>query len=419
MWFLPTLMALAAFGLSRAMIAVDRGRGDAEPSEWFYGGGADGARAVLTSIAGSMIGIAGITFSITIVALTLASSQFGPRLQRNFMRDRGNQFVLGTYVATFLYCLVALLHVRSVEESLFVPHASITVGIVLALASLGVLIYFIHHVAQSIRASHVIELVGRDLDRAIARFAERGFGARRSDPEPGDDDAERLFPADGPTVEAASGGYVQAIDMDGLVEAAGRAGGAFRVARRPGHRVYPGEALVLATVDVPEEVARRVRGAFVLGSERTGEQDVEFAALQLVEVAVRALSPGINDPFTAIHCVDRLGLSVARLAASPPPPLRHRDEERTLRVVADFEVFEGFADAAFDQIRQHARGDVAVLIRLLETLEALGRRTEGGQRAPLRSHLEKTWRAVQATVTDPDDLADARRRYETARDALA
>ena len=166
-WFLPSLMACGAVALALATVALDGSVTDdwLQTLAWVYTGGAEGASAVLETIAGSMITIAGVVFSLTLVALSLASSQFGPRLLRNFMRDTANQVVLGTFVATFLYCLLVLRTIRRADEVAFVPHLSVTLGVLFAIASLGVLIYFIHHVSVSIQADEIIARVGSGADR--------------------------------------------------------------------------------------------------------------------------------------------------------------------------------------------------------------------------------------------------------------
>ena len=188
-WAVPSVMALTALALSVGMIQLDR---TLTPKllgtlSWVYTGGPEGARAVLSTIAGSMITVAGVTFSITIVALTLASQQFGPRLLRSFLRDLGNQIVLGTFVSTFVYCLLVLRTVRGNDDAQFVPHLAVTLGVVLAMLSLGVLIFFIHHVSTSIQASQIIASVAADLEASIdacSRSAWATDETRRGCPAP-------------------------------------------------------------------------------------------------------------------------------------------------------------------------------------------------------------------------------------------
>ena len=241
-WFVPTLLSVLAIGLAFAMINLDEQVPEMviEHAPWLWARGPDGALSLLSTIAGSMITIAGVVFSITIVALTLASAQFGPRLLRNFMRDRGNQISLGTFIATFLYCLFVIRAVKGGgPEQLFVPFLSITVALFLAVASLGVLIYFMHHVSVSIQAPQVVALVASDLRDAIVRLFPDEIGERkkRNNAHHGEDDVPRDFETKSHPVRSLSGGYVQAIDVDGLMHLAQEKDLVIRVEHRPGHFV--------------------------------------------------------------------------------------------------------------------------------------------------------------------------------------
>jgi uncharacterized membrane protein len=407
LWFLPAIMTIGAVGLSFATIAVDNEVSEDTTSElWgIYAGGPDGARSLLLAIAGSMIGVAGVVFSITIVALSLASSQFGPRLLRNFMRDRANQFVLGTFIATFIYCLLVLRTVRISGEE-FVPHVSVTVGIGLSLLSLAVLIYFIHHIASSIQAPSVIAAVANDLHGAIERIMSS---------DAGESEAAVPLPAENRSaVQSTKSGYVQAIDVEALVKLASVRDAVLQLRHRAGNFVTIGDdiAFVSPAVAVDGETAQEVEAAFILGDVRTLEQDIEFAIEQLVEVAVRALSPGINDPFTAMSCVDRLGAALCLIESKSFPPPVFVDGSGGLRIVQKPMTFEGVVDASFNQIRQHAIGNVAVTLRLLEALAAAGRcaRREN-ERQVLRRHAEMLRRGFDK-VPEANDRADLEKRYE-------
>ena len=275
-WFVPTLMVAGAVFLSLVTISLDKvagARGRIAALGWTFTRGPEGSRAVLSTVAGSMMTITSITFSITIVALQLASSQFGPRLLRNFMSDRGNQVSLGIFIATFAYCLLILRTVNGTEGQQFVPHISVTVGLLLALTSLGVLIYFIHHAAASIQAENVIANVSRDLDQAIARLYPGLLGEVPS--ETGRQAAERDVPDDfergSLAIEAVRSDYLQAIDVERLVGVASEHDLLIRVYHRPGKflvingdlsRAWPGDR-------VAAEVAEIIRGAFYQGPFRT------------------------------------------------------------------------------------------------------------------------------------------------------
>ena len=424
LWFVPALMIAMAAGLSFVVIALDRGGAQQvmAKTSWVWGGGPDGAREVLSTIAGSMITVAGVVFSITIVAFQLASSQFGPRLLRNFMRDTGNQVVLGTFIATFLYSLLVLRTVRGEDSDEFVPYLSVALAIVLAVVSLGVLIYFIHHVSVSIQAAHVIAVVSDELAYAIERlFPEQlGHGVPVGDLNKEVDIPEGFADTAQP-IAAADNGYLQTIDTEKLLEIAGAHDLVLALQYRPGHfveqdstctLVWPGER-------VDEQLTAQISAAFVYGPERTLTQDVEFAVDQLVEVAVRALSPGTNDPFTAIRCIDRLGAALCQLTGRVMPSPYRYDDTGTLRVIVPAVTFAGVTDAAFNQIRQYGRTSAAVTIRLLERIAAVAIHTYREEdRAVLLRHAVMIEQDSHAGLPQEQDRQDVQARFQAVVRAL-
>ena len=435
-WFLPTLMAFAAVTLPFITVAIDRAATDRWLSNlgWAYTGGAEGASAVLQTIAGSMITIAGVVFSLTLVALSLASSQFGPRLLRNFMRDTANQVVLGTFVATFLYCLLVLLHIRHPGDGAFVPSLSVTLGVVFALASLWVLIYYIHHVSVSIQADEIIARVSRELYDGIDHLfpAQLGTGGPDADADQGvpalTASADSLpacftqFEPDLQAVRSSGDGYLQMIDTESLLNLACTHDVVLRIEHRPGAYVLRDSPLltVWPAQRCSEALADAVNGVFVLGNQRTSGQDIEFVIEQLVEVAARALSPGVNDPFTAIACVDRLGSALHRLARRSVPSACRRDPEGVLRVWAPATTFAHLVDAAFNQIRQYARSNAAVTLRLLETIAAVAPATRcREQRAALQRQADMLRRGARDGLPEEEDRREAEQRYQTASQRLA
>lgn len=418
-WFVPTLMIAAAAILAVVTLFLDDHLSDAVRNNlpWIYGGGPEGARSVLSTIASSSITVAGTTFSITIAALSLASGQFGPRLLRNFVRDTGNQIVLGTFVATFLYCLLVLRTVQGIEDERVVPHISVTVGVLLSIANLGVLIYFIHHVAMSIRADQVIAIVGQDLDHTIEHLfpAQLGHGVIAADsPEALQSPEGR---SDAEVLRFDNDGYVQVIDAETLMDSASEHDLIVTLLYRPGDFVVAGEtaALLWPAAHVDRTTRETIRGAFMLGHERSAQQDVLFVMNQLVEVAVRALSPGINDPFTAISCLDRLTTVLCRVAQRPLPDGRRYSDDDRLRVVAKPIRFEELVDAAFDQIRTYGRQDVKVMSRLLDLLTRIGGATsDPARRAPLIHQAELTYAGSAAALSADGDRETLEHYYRSA-----
>ena len=425
-WFVPTLMAATAVVLALLLVPLDRALEDTSVERWWlaYTGGPEGARAVLSVIAGSMITVAGLVFSITIVTLTLASSQFGPRLLRNFIRDSANQVVLGTFVATYLYCLLVLRTVRSTDGESFVPHIAVAVGVLLAVVSLGVLIYFIHHVAVAIQATHIVTDVSSELLIAIdAMFPEaRDDAAHKAPAIP----AQEMLPAEffekGRVVAATKNGYLQLLDYDRLVSLASEHDLVVETCFRPGQFIVLGQAMARVACDerVEDRLIELIQKAFVLGHQPTPTQDPEFAVRQLVEIALRALSPGINDPFTAMSCLDWLGAALGRLAQRTIPSTHRYDEDRRLRVVGPVVGFSGMADAAFNQFRQAARTNAAVTIRLLETITTVADRTQRREDLQVLAHHGLlVWRSSQTGLAEESDRQDAEERYHRLERCIA
>lgn len=403
-WFVPAVMVLAALVLAEQAVNVDERVGLAalRGLPWVYGGSADGARSILAAISGSVIGVAGTTFSITIAALSLASSQMGPRLLEHFTRDRGNQFTLGTFIATFAYGLLVLRTVRGGDESPFVPHLAVTLALGLALLSLAVLIYFIAHIAGGINVGRVVRLVSDDLVGTIeTQFPERGHS-----PAP----AATAGPTDlvhAQEVRASGGGYLQALDVPGLLRLAGRHGAVIWLTVRPGQFVFPG----MVVAHTAPAALRQVRAALVTGPRRTSSQDVEFAAQQLVEIAVRALSPGINDPFTAIAVLDHLGAALCRVSGREMPRREHALEGQ-VRLVIPVTDYGGLTDVMFHQIRQNGSGHPAVMLRLLEVLTTVaGQERDPGRQVHLARHAALTLRAALRETPEEADRRELEGRY--------
>ena len=424
-WFVPTLMLVMAIGLSFVTIGIDQSTETniIEKLGWAYSLGPNGSRAILSAIAGSMMSVATTAFSITIVALQLASSQFGPRLLRNFMRDTGNQVVLGTFIATFVYCLMVLRTINGVEENEFVPHLAVTVGIGLAVASIGVLIYFIHHSAASIQVDRVIKKVGDDLDKTIDRLFPKQIGRNGSQQS----EAESLaaIPADfdrlSGSIQAPKSGYIQAIDDNQLMQIATKHNLLLRVEQRPGRFVVKGTQLmrVFPAEKIDRQLAAKIGDTFVLGIQRTEQQDLEFSIDQLVEIAARALSPGINDPFTAIRCIDQLSAALCHLVQQKiPSPYRYDDRHR-LRVNAEPLEFADAIDAAFNQIRQYGQSSVAVTMRLLEAIATIAPFTHQKlDLTALKRHADAIERGSHAGIKEELDLQAVKERYLIAVKAI-
>ncbi|ADV64058.1 Protein of unknown function DUF2254, membrane [Isosphaera pallida ATCC 43644] len=436
-WFVPTVVTVLMIGLARLTLALDAAAADHLPGLKLdlFGGGPEGATAILSTVAGSMITIAGLVFSITMVVLTLASSQFGPRLLRNFLRDPISQFVQGCFVAVFLYCLFILGAIQFEGDQAALPQISVLMAIVLAVVNLGALIYYVHHVSVSIHADRLIAAVGNELVNTIDRLFVEVTPHSGSDelliaesPETVNPDVQfapilKRLEERAQTVMATQDGYVQMIDEISLVRWAAEHDLVVRMDRLPGHYVLRDGPL--ASVLVPEgtswkpEWAGVINRAVVIGSSRTPVQDLEFCLDQLVEIALRALSPGINDPFTAIVCIDRLGSALARLLRRTPPSSYRVDPQGQLRVVIRPVCFPAALNAAFNQLRQFGATSPAVAIRLVETLEAIAHHVRRSSEADaLFRHAVMIERACREAVTEPFDLDDLRQRCRSLEATL-
>ena len=370
-------------------------------SSWLYNGGGTGARTLLGVVAGSTIGVAGTVFSITIAALSLAAGQMGPRLLRNFTRDRGNQITLGAFLGTFSYALMVLRSVRTEAEGAFVPHVSLSVGILLAFVCVGTLVYFVGHMAGRINVDTVIDLVSQDVRSAVRRLTSETPSA----PLPPED-----FWRDAIPLTNSRRGYLQQLDQDGLADWAAENGASIRMLVRPGDYVFPG-APIAKMVPFVEGAGAAIRNATALGAQRSGSADLEFNIRQLVEVAVRALSSGINDPHTAMSVLDRLGSVLCEMVSLHLRTGVSLRADRTVLVVPLTD-YDGLADAMFHMIRQNAAGKPPIFIRLLEVMTAVATCERASPRVQvLRRHANLVLSDARRTVANSDDLADVHRRY--------
>ena len=411
-WFLPMVMAFGAGAAAFGFVEVDR-RLLVEPIPWISSTGPEGTRAVLSVIAGSMITVTGVVFSITVVALTLASSQFGPRLLRNFLRDRANQLAFGTFVATFLYSLLVLRAVREDET----PHVASTVAVVLAGASLFVLIYFIHHTATSIQASNVIAAVVKEIEAHLpSLFPERMGSEEVERASLSIETSRRQLEADGVDLRASSGGFVRLIDEEMILRLAVTYDAVILLHRRPGDFVAEGSILArVAPGHVADDLGAALRESFIVGDHRTPVQDLEFLVGQLTEITLRALSPGVNDPRTAIDCVHRLGAVVASVIEREMPSGIRHDEHGRMRVLAPPTTFDQIVASCFDPVRRYGAGHVAVVVAVLDALRDAGERsTDIGRRRILASHAVEIYAASVAEDPSARDLAIIQEGFDRA-----
>lgn len=360
LWALPLAISLGCGVL--AVLALSTQLPWISEIGWLYSGGSQQAPEFASSLVGAMITLTALAFSITMVVLTLAAQQLGPRLIEIFMRDRGTQAMLGLFLGTVVYLLLVLRGLDGAESSQS-PALAITGGTVLVLISVFALLFFVHFLARSIVADSVVARVGAALDRAI----------RETFPERTPDGNDAAPPPRGTPVRLASAGYIQRIDHAGLVRAAQKCNAVIELSYDVGSHVLAGE--IHAWVVGVEEMSRHITSEVVIGAQRSAGQDPEWSQRQLVEIALRALSSGVNDVFTALAVIDRLTLALTVLGTRGDAARVWRDEHGAARVFGPAPTFAVMLDAAFNQIREAGAGQGAVLRRLADNLARLAKLT--------------------------------------------
>jgi uncharacterized membrane protein len=403
LWPVPTLGVVLAVALGVLLPEVDAAVDDDLPgalSAYLFGGGADAARTVLSSIAGSLITVTSLTFSLTVVTLQLASSQFSPRLLRTFSRDRFVHLTLALFLSTFAYSLVVLRTVRTSDDSRqeFVPQISVTVAVVLTLISVFALVLFLDHLATQIRVETMLDDVHHDASQTVVRVLTE----RAADPP--SNESPPSAPADAYPIETAESGFLISVDEDQLLAAACEAGAIVQIEGFPGGSLVRGTPLgrswslgpVPLSQDQQRRLAERVAAAAVAGRERTAAQDVAYGLRQLTDVATKALSPGINDPTTAVHALGHISGLLCEMVDYQLGPKLLRDDHDRVRVVLERPGLADLLDSALAEPRRYAATAPSVLARLTQVLR------------------EVAWR-----VHDPEDRQAVRDQLHRLRETIA
>ena len=363
-WVLPSMICALAVAAGLLLPRIDAALTDDLP--YLFGGGAESARSLLSTIASAMISVTGLVFSITMVVMQLASSQFTPRLLGSFLSSRITQVTLGVFTSSFVFALIVLRDVRGGDDP-FVPQLSVTVAFLLVLASVALFFAFIHHITVSIQVSKVIDRVADQTVRALQQGDDEWGDT--STPSPSWSQA----PGPSVTVSAGSGhGVVQRVRYIDLVETARRAGVVVELTTRVGEVRHRGQSLaVVHGAFADDDVIDKVRSSFGLGKERSMPQDPEFGVRQLVDIAERALSPGINDPTTAVQVLDELHriLRVAGSRADRSPHLV--DADGTVRVLDLPTTFARLLDLSLDEIAHYGKDSLQVPRRIDTLLDDL------------------------------------------------
>lgn len=371
-WFVPSLMVVGALLLGVLAVWLDASSATdwLDAIGWYQQAKPEAAREMLSAIAASMITVAGVAFSITIVAIAFAAAQYGPRVLTNFMGDRGNQLTLGTFIGTFVYCLVVLRTIHSGESS-FVPQFAVIVAILLALCSIAVLIYFVHHVPISIHVNSVIGRIGEQLMHQLGQ--DGAIGSNQTEPEatiarrpPAADTADRS-PAE---IRSHLNGYVEAIAEDHVLAIACRHDLKVRICCATGDFAYTGRLLIVAwpAEAMTPDCCDQLRASYAIGAARTPTKDLLFLVDELVEITARALSTGVNDPFTAMTCIDWLGAAIAKMASREEASDERRDSRGEVRLIVPTANFGTLVDRGFGRARAYLARDANAATHTLKVL---------------------------------------------------
>jgi uncharacterized membrane protein len=402
LWPLPALAVALAVVMGVALPALDSAVDGELPENvgaFLFSGGPEAARSILQAISGSLITVTSLTFSLTVVTLQLASSQFSPRLLRTFTSDRFVHGTLALFLAAFAFALTVLRTVRDEGSgnTAFVPEISVTVAFALAIASVVGLVLFLAHLAREIRVETMMRRVNLETQETI----DRVFADDRPTQGPGPVPASRAVP-----INSYSSGFLTSVDKDALLRTVTTCGAVVRLDLPPGSSLVVGVPFATAWAldkgtalgeEARETLTQEVNAALATGFERTNVQDVGFGFRQLVDVAVRALSPGINDPTTAVHVIGHLSDLLCRLADKNPGAEHLTDDDGRIRVVLSLPTLRDLLDMAMDQPRKYGAADPAVADRLLGLLHELAWCDPKGQyREEILEHLEQMRIAILA-----------------------
>jgi uncharacterized membrane protein len=416
-WFAPAVMALVAVLLAWAMYWVDSliPNEMLESSRLILSGTPGEMRSSLISMAATILTTAGVVFTLLTLPLSTVAAQYGSRLLRVFLGDRTTQFVLGMFVATFVYCIVAALSIPPVSIEPEGPQVTTTVGLLLMMATFATLILLVQHISTMLQAPNIaaaaaaklMEVVQSEIPEEVISGDEKSHIDQEA--------PEALIESESYPVHVMDTGYIQYIDPETVLNLAREKNLVIRLTRKPGQFVWPG--VVVAQVwpadRVEMQLERQILNAFRLGNTRTPTQDIEYAVNQLVEMAVRAMSPAINDPFTAMTCLDYIGESLALFIRHGEKGSHYYDLEGRLRLVFEPVTFEGLLSSAFDMLRHASCDNASVMLHMLEAIDVIGQETKSPEaRQLLRCHVSLIQAECQAGELIEQDRLHIQRRAE-------
>ena len=416
LWFVPGLLVLLAAALAIGAVELDThvSREAFAKFPRLFGAGAEGARQLLSAIASSTITVAGVVFSITIVALSLAAGQYSPRVLRNFMGDRANQIVLGSFVGIYVYCLIVLRTVRGGDDT-FIPGISILIALGLALLGIGFLIFFIHHVATTIQASEICAHISRETIASLRALLRKERD--ETDDRKAGEQAERLAWR---PIAAVAGGYIQHVNIDALLACAREHRRAVRMEKAVGDFVIEGQPLLslAGNEEIPASAAGLLH-AFTINTYRDVAQDAMFGIHQLVDISLKALSPGVNDTGTARNAFDYLSAILCELAGTTVDDRRYFTEDGELLLVRRTHRFEDYVNEAVGPVRRAAANNLDMIFHVLRSLAELGCVTRSSERhAAVERQVLAIDEALQRLELSSADRSEASALVRRALEAL-
>ena len=424
-WFLPLIMTIFSIILTILLLRIDQQVPNVSlEDKWYISNiNPSNINSLLLNIAGTALGVVGIVFSITLVPLTIAASQYGPILIRSFLRDTTTQFVLGIYSSTIGICIAILFAMPSDINSGNAPLISVTFAISMLLVSLAMLLFFFHHVAEGLQASKIIANVGNEIEKEIG-YERAPLGSQteskikiQGTKGSVEDGARSSVMQQGKAISATKSGYVRAIDFDHLLKLAEKNDAIFLVKRIAGDFIIQGDSLLLSwpSPNDSTELSKAVNDSYLLGDNRTIQQDVEYGMTSLVIIASRALSPAINDPITPAMCLNRLGVALSMLAEREEPSSYWYDNVGKLRIIADPVSFEHMAGVSFNLIRQYGRNNADVLVSMLNTIKTIAAHVHTNvEKEVLLKHAELIIEDGNAALPSSYDRQRIRQAYDEA-----
>ncbi|MFN8471494.1 MAG: DUF2254 domain-containing protein [Anaerolineae bacterium] len=423
-WFAPTIMALGAVLLAWTMYWLDGLVPNAAlaSSHFVLAGSANELRSSLLSMAGTVLATAGVVFTLLTLPLSTVVAQYGSRLLRVFLGDRTTQLVLGMFVATFVYCIAGALSIPPADVAREGPQLTATLGVYLMLATFASLIVLVQHISTMLQAPNIaaaagaelLEVVGAEIPDGVTSGGD-GAGAMAS--LPGQGAPPTFADTDGYSVRVTAAGYIQYIDPEIMLILAREKDLVIHLLHRPGHFVWPGAvvALVWPAGRVDEQLATQIRRAFEIGNVRTPTQDIEYAVNQLTEMAVRAMSPAINDPFTAMTCLDHMGDGLAKFIRQGEKGSHYYDRDGKLRLILEPVTFERLLSAAFDMLRHASCDNATVLLHMVEVVDVISQEAKSPE---ARQQLIRQISLIQTESQTGELIEQDRQRIQRRCEAL-